>query len=182
MSSPRPSAPQTVARETDAARATVYRYFTNRDSLVAESVTRRARANKEPARDYLEKWPTIEEKLVEGIYADIRRGTLDPMMHRLVPPEEMLLSTRLLTDSGRAVELTYELWQPVLAALQAAGTIRPDLDLRLVCEWISEIEILYISRSPGEIGSHEQVRAKIRKLVVPALVTGSSTAENTWHG
>lgn len=160
-----------VARAASVSRATVYRYFTDRDSLVAESVTRRARANMGPARAGIARWTAIEDKLVEGICEDIRKGMLDPMMHRLVSPEEMILSTALLTDSGRAVELTYELWEPVLAAAQRTGEIRPELDLRLVCEWISEIEIMYISRGAEEASSLDRVREKIRAFVVPALVT-----------
>ncbi|MFI2336395.1 TetR/AcrR family transcriptional regulator [Nocardia rhamnosiphila] len=163
-----------VARAASVSRATVYRYFSDRDSLVAESVTRRARANMGPARAYIARWPSIEEKLVEGICEDIRKGMLDPMMHRLVSPAEMILSTQLLTDSGRAVELTYELWEPILATAQRTGEIPPELDLRLVCEWISEIEIMYISRSAEEAGSLDRIREKVRTFVLPALVTGAA--------
>ncbi|MEV0361372.1 TetR/AcrR family transcriptional regulator [Nocardia fusca] len=166
-----------VARAASVSRATVYRYFTDRDSLVTESVTRRARANMGPARAYIARRPSIEEKLVEGICEDIRKGMLDPMMHRLVSPEEMILSTQLLTDSGRAVALTYELWEPVLADAQRTGELRPELDLRLVCEWISEIEIMYISRSAEETSSLDRVREKIRTFVIPALVTGAGQHE-----
>ncbi|WP_312884876.1 TetR/AcrR family transcriptional regulator [Nocardia barduliensis] len=160
-----------VARAAALSRATVYRYFADRDSLVAEAVTRRARANMAAARADIARHATIENALVEGICTDIRRGHLDPLMHRLVSPEEMTLSTRLLVDTGRAVELTRELWEPVLTEARAAGAIRADIDLPMVCEWISEIEILYISRLHDDPAAMDRIRAKIRAFVVSALVT-----------
>ncbi|MFC8529900.1 TetR/AcrR family transcriptional regulator [Nocardia sp. NPDC057227] len=165
-----------VARAASVSRATVYRYFADRDSLVAESVIRRARANMAAARAQLARYPTIEQALVEGICADIRRGHLDPLVHRLVSPDEMTLSTRLLIDTGRAAELTRELWEPFLAEARAAGAVRADLDLRLACEWLSELEILYISQSGRDAAALDRVRAKIRAFVVPALVTDPNAA------
>lgn len=159
-----------VAKAASTSRATVYRYFADRDSLVTESVVRRARSNMASAREFVLRRPTIEEGIVDGICEDIRRGCLDPMMHRLVSPAEMIVSAQLLTESGRAVELTYELWEPVLTKAQRAGTIRADLDIRLLCEWISEVEMLYISRLNEGADGLDRIRDKIRTFVLPALL------------
>ncbi|ORL15987.1 TetR/AcrR family transcriptional regulator [Prescottella equi] len=159
-----------VAKAASMSRATVYRYFADREALVAESVVRRARARIDAARQFISGWPTIEERLVEGICQDIRRGHLDPMVNRLVSPEEMSLSVQLLNKSGRAVDLTHELWGPVLAEEQKAGNIRRDLDLRLVSEWIAELEIMYISRYGTADEALDRIREKLRTFVVPALV------------
>lgn len=159
-----------VAKAASMSRATVYRYFADRESLIAESVVRRARANMDRARGYITRWPTFEERIVEGICRDIRKGHLDPMVNRLVSPESMALSFQLLNESGRAVELTHELWGPILADEQAAGNIRADLDLRLLSEWISELEIMYISQYGTDDSALDRVREKLRAFVVPALL------------
>ncbi|OBA53478.1 TetR family transcriptional regulator [Nocardia sp. 852002-51101_SCH5132738] len=160
-----------VARAAASSRATVYRYFTDRDALVTESVVRRARANMDSAREFIARWPTIEDRVVEGICEDIRRGRRDPMVHRLVSPEEMVLAARLLTESGRAIELTYELWEPVFATAQAAGAIRADLDIRLLCEWISQLEIQFISQgATGDADELDDIRAQLRTFLLPALL------------
>ncbi|WP_051025659.1 TetR/AcrR family transcriptional regulator [Nocardia aobensis] len=160
-----------VAKAASSSRATVYRYFADRDALVTESVVRRARANMDSARAFIARHPTIQASIVEGICADIRRGRRDPMVHRLVSPAEMVLAARLLTESGRAVDLTYELWEPVLAEARAAGTLRADLDIRLLCEWISELEIYYISRgSTADAEDLDHIRGKLRTFLLPALL------------
>ncbi len=76
----------------------------------------------------------------------------------------------MLSESGRAIELTHELWGPILADEQAAGNIRADLDLRMLSEWISELEIMYISQYGTDDNALERVREKLRAFVVPALL------------
>lgn len=76
----------------------------------------------------------------------------------------------MLSESGRAIELTHELWGPILADEQAAGSIRADLDLRMLSEWISELEIMYISQYGTDDNALERVREKLRAFVVPALL------------
>ncbi|MFD1812191.1 TetR/AcrR family transcriptional regulator [Rhodococcus gannanensis] len=159
-----------VAKAASMSRATVYRYFADREALITESVVRRARANMSRARAYITRWPTVEDRIVEGICQDIRKGHLDPLVNRLVSPESMALSIQLLSDSGRAIELTHELWGPIIVDEQAAGNIRADLDPRLVSEWISELEIMYISQYGTDDSALDRVRVKLRAFVVPALL------------
>lgn len=158
-----------VARVADVSRATVYRYFSDRESLILASIRRRARMNIEPARTFIDRWPTFEEKLTEGICHNVRRGQKDPMVHLLVSPEEMELATILLGSSGLAVELTHELWDPILLAAQEAGEMRADIDRRDLCEWIAHLEMMFISQfSPDDL---ERFREMIRQFVVPAVVS-----------
>lgn len=159
-----------VARAAGLSRATVYRYFADRESLIMASVVRRARMNIEPARAHIAKWPTFEERIIEGICHNVSRGRRDPMVHLLVSPEEMSLSNRLLSASGAAIELTYELWGPILTEAQESGRMRTDIDVRLLCEWIAEIEMMYISQLGDEDGAFDRFREKIRSFFVPALL------------
>ncbi|MCF3939652.1 hypothetical protein [Gordonia tangerina] len=82
----------------------------------------------------------------------------------------MALSVQLLNESGRAVELTHELWGPILADEQDADTIRADLDLRMISEWISEKEIMYISQYEEDDDALECIRTKLRAFVAPAII------------
>lgn len=84
--------------------------------------------------------------------------------------ERVALSVQLLNESGRAVELTHELWGPILADEQDAGTIRADLDLRMISEWISEKEIMYISQYEEDDDALERIRTKLRAFVAPAII------------
>lgn len=159
-----------VARAAKISRATVYRYFTDREALITASIVRRAQVNMGPARAFIASLPTIEEQIVEGICRDVQSGRQDPVVNMLVSPEEMELSTKLLNESGKAIELTYELWGPILSDAQDNGKIRADLDLRLLCEWISEIEIMYISAPTDDDDALDRFKYKMRHFFVPALL------------
>ena len=159
-----------VARVAGMSRATVCRYFSDRNSLIMESIVRRARIGMAPSREKIRSYPTFGERIVEGICRNVRRGLRDPMIHRLVSPAEATLATSLLSTSGRAVELTRELWEPILLEAQESGEMRADVDLTLLCEWISELEMNYISSIGAGVGSLEQLRAKLETFFVPSLL------------
>ncbi len=159
-----------VARAAEVSRATVYRHFADRESLIMASVVRRARMNIEPARSYIANCTSFEQKIVEGMCHNVRRGQRDPMVHLLVSPEEMTLSSRLLWQSGAAVEMTYELWAPILDEARLLGEMRKDVDVRLLCEWIAELELTYISNNDDSDASMDRFREKIRRFLVPSLL------------
>lgn len=159
-----------VARAANMSRATVYRYFSDRNSLIMASIVRRARLNMDTARDRIRQCPNFADRITEGICANVRRGLRDPMVHLLVSPAEATLATSLLSTSGKAVELTRELWEPILVEAQQAGEMRADVDLDLLCEWISELEMTYISSLGAGGGSIDHLRAKLLAFFVPSLL------------
>lgn len=159
-----------VARVAGMSRATVYRYFSDRNSLIMESIVRRARIGMDASRERIRTYPTFPERIVEGICRNVRRGLRDPMIHLLVSPAEATLATSLLSTSGRAIELTRELWEPILLEAQEAGQMRSDTDLTLLCEWIAELEMNYISSVGAGVGSVEHLRTKLENFFVPALL------------
>ncbi|EME50589.1 MULTISPECIES: TetR/AcrR family transcriptional regulator [Rhodococcus] len=159
-----------VARAANMSRATVYRYFSDRESLIVASIVRRARMNMESWRARVREYPTLGERIVEGLCTNIRRGLRDPMIHLLVSPAEATLATSLLATSGRAVELTRELWEPILLEAQESGALRSDIDMDLLYEWLSEIEMNYISALGANAGSLDRLRAKLYAFFVPSLL------------
>lgn len=159
-----------VARVAEVSRATVYRYFSDRESLILASVRRRARMNMEPARAFIAKWPTFAERLTEGICHNVRRGKRDPMVHLLVSPNEMALATALLQSTGVAVDLTFELWDPILREAQEAGEMRADIDRRELCEWIAHLEIMFISQFDHDDAALDRFRSMIKNFFVPAVL------------
>lgn len=124
----------------------------------------------ETARDRIRAQATFADRIVEGIVDNIRRGMRDPMVHLLVSPAEAVLANTLLATSGKAVELTYELWEPLLLEAQSSGEMRADVDLEMLCEWISEIEMSYISTLGEDAGSLDRLRGKLHAFLVPSLL------------
>lgn len=162
-----------VARAANISRATLYRYFADRESLLTESVRRRARLNMKTARAYFNRRTTIEDKVIDGIARNVRQGKRDPLVRLLVSPEEMALAAKLLEQSGLASELTRELWQPVLSEAQANGEIAADIDVAELCEWIAHLEIMFISQVDDTPDGMMWVRRMVEHFVVPALTPRS---------
>lgn len=160
-----------VARAAGISRATLYRHFADRESLLTESVRRRARLNMKTAQAFFRRRTTIEAKLTDGIARNVRQGKRDPLVRLLVAPEEMALAAKLLERSGLANELTRELWEPVLAQAQASGEIAADVDLVELCEWIAHLEIMFISQLEDTPEALAWVRRMVGQFVVPAIAS-----------
>jgi AcrR family transcriptional regulator len=159
-----------VARRAQVSRATVYRHFSDREALILASVRRRARMNMEPAREFIARLPTFEERLVEGIVQNVRRGRKDPVLNLLLSVDDMALTTRLLGASGVAVELTHELWEPILQAAHESGDLRPSVDIVVLCEWISHLEMMFITQFADDDAAVERFRQMLRQFLAPAVV------------
>jgi len=158
-----------VARAAGISRATLYRYFADRESLLTESVRRRARLNMKAARAYFSRHATIEDKITDGIARNVRQGKRDPLVRLLVSPEEMALAAKLLEHSGLASELTRELWQPVLREAQDRGEIAARIDVAELCDWIAHLEIMFISQVDDTPDGLAWVRRMVAQFVVPAI-------------
>lgn len=158
-----------IARAAGISRATLYRYFADRESLLTESVRRRARLNMKTARAYFSRRTAIEDKITDGIARNVRQGKRDPLVRLLVSPEEMALAAKLLEHSGLASELTRELWQPVLREAQDRGEIAARIDVAELCDWIAHLEIMFISQVDDTPEGLAWVRRMVAQFVVPAI-------------
>src|SRR3954462_10088575 len=95
-----------VAKAGGVSRATVYRYFTDREALVLACVTRRARLNIPRAQAHIERFPSFGEKLVEGLIYNVDRGHKDPVVQLLVTGDQPGLADRILGGEGVSHQLT----------------------------------------------------------------------------
>jgi AcrR family transcriptional regulator len=161
-----------VAAAAQLSRATVYRYFSDRESLILAAVRRRAALNVDRVRAEVRSWSTFAGRLEEGIIRDTRRGRRDPIIRALIAGSDVALATRLLSATGLGYELTRELWEPVLRDAQAAGEMRHDIDLADLCSWISKLEIMFVSQPGDDDVVLDEARRMLRSFMVPAVVAG----------
>ncbi|MBN9792610.1 TetR/AcrR family transcriptional regulator [Pseudonocardia sp. TMWB2A] len=159
-----------VASAAEISRATLYRTFSDRESLLTALVRRRAEMNIARSRSRIMAMDTLTERVVEGITLNVRVGHRDPLMHALVSPEQMALANTLLSSTGLATELTRMFWEPILTAAREAGEIREDVDLVGLCEWISRLEIMFIIQLRDTPDDFDRIRRLVADFVVPALV------------
>jgi AcrR family transcriptional regulator len=159
-----------VAKAGGVSRATVYRYFADREALVLASVTRRARQNIPRAHAHIATFPTFAEKLVEGLVYNIDRGRRDPVVQLLVTGDQPGLAARVLGGEGVSHELSHELWQPVLAAAQEAGEMAAPLDLRSCSSWLARVTLMMVAQEETVRLAPDALRREMRTFVVPAFL------------
>ncbi|WP_166877690.1 TetR/AcrR family transcriptional regulator [Salinibacterium sp. ZJ450] len=162
-----------VAQQAGVSRATVYRYFSGRDGLVEAWIRRRSARYLEDNRKWLTRWSSFAERLEEGIVEDVRRSNADPFVH-LVATDPRLMSAEK-GSSTLSEDLTAELWNPILDDAERTGELRQGLDRRELSDWITHLEIMFITRFDDDEDSLTRIRSFVRQFVVPAVVAPDFT-------
>lgn len=162
-----------IAKMAGVSRPTVYRHFDDRDTLILAVVMRRSRALSDRAVKFIRTQATFEDQLVEGLLFLVEKGRKDPFVRLLVTPEHVELATRILGGNSAPVELTYEMWEPILAEARDRGDLRADLDTRAICRWLTYLIILLLGRYDVEDNVADQ-REMLRTFVVPAFLPGAA--------
>ena len=157
-----------IAKMAGVSRPTVYRHFNDRDTLILAVVMRRSRQLIDRAQKYIRKYKTFEQQLVEGLLFMVDKGRKDPFVGLLVTPAHMDLVNQILVSSTAAVDLAYEMWEPILIEARQRGDLRADLDFRAIATWITYLTLLLIGRGDIEPDVDAQ-RELLRTFVTPAF-------------
>jgi len=157
-----------IAKVAGVSRPTVYRHFDDRDSLILAVVMRRSRQLIDRAQKFIRKHDSFEDQLVEGLIFLVDKGRKDPFVSLLVSPESMDLANQILGASTAAVDLAYEMWEPILTAARDRGELRADLDFRAIATWITYLILLLVGRGDIEPDVAAQ-REMLRTFVAPAF-------------
>ncbi|MGH8999730.1 MAG: TetR/AcrR family transcriptional regulator [Acidimicrobiia bacterium] len=157
-----------IAKAVGVSRPTLYRHFADRDSLVFEVMMRRGRALVGRAQRFMRKHKTFEDRLVEGLLFSVNTGRRDPYVRMLVSPEHMDVAAQIIGGSPAPVELTYEMWEPILAEAVERGELRPDLDFRAIATWLTYVELVLVGRF-DLLPDMDAQREMLRTFVLPAF-------------
>ncbi len=160
-----------VAAEAQVSRATIYRYFTNRDELVLAVLLRELDRSYDHDLDLLVAGATTLDAMAAAI--------VDASAHlmariRANPKLQMFLSRDgAATIAGASVALFRSFAEdltPYLSAAQDAGLLRAELDLAEASEWILRA-ILSLLTVDGPVSRTDaDERRLLHTYLVPALV------------
>lgn len=164
-----------IAKQAGVSRPTVYRHFSDRDSLILAVVMRRSRQLIDRAQKFIRRQSTFEDQLVEGLLFMVDKGRKDPFVRLLVSPAHMDLANQILGGSTAAIDLAYEMWEPSLVEARERGELRPDLDFRAIATWITHLTLLLIGRADLEPDLNAQ-RELLRTFVIPAFAPAPAPA------
>jgi AcrR family transcriptional regulator len=164
-----------IAKMAGVSRPTVYRHFADRDSLILAVIMRRARSLIGKAQAYIRGQGTLEDQLVEGLLFLVKTGRSDPFVRILVSPEHLEMAQHIVGATDAVVDLTQEMWEPILAEAAERGELNPELDFRSIACWLTHVELILVGRFDLATGD-DDVRQMLRTFLAPAFLREPVTA------
>jgi len=87
-----------------------------------------------------------------------------------VTSDQPALAARVLGGEGVSHQLSYELWEPVLAAAQESGEMNQALDRRMAATWLARVTLIMVTQEKSTRLGPDELRAEFRAFVVPAFL------------
>ena len=159
-----------VAKWAGMSRASVYRYFKNRDELLMGVVEREARRTAEQIEIQLRPIHDPGQYIVEGILVALAEIPERPALSMLFAAEAVGVTTRLLLTSERLVDIALELVLPVIEPARKNGLLRENVEVSAMMEWIFRIIGSYLTVPSALAHSEEEMRVLLRTMLLPALL------------
>lgn len=166
-----------VAATAQVSRATVYRYFDGRDSIILAVLLRDAVRFLDRLREKLSGQGDFEAALVTGVLYTVHAVRADENLALLFAPEAAGLTGSVAGASEALFTLTAEFLHPLLDAAQRSGELRRGIDLDEAAEWILRaVFSLLTVAGAGRRDDSDQYRY-LQTFLVPALVAEPSAPE-----
>lgn len=164
-----------VARAAGMSRATVYRYFENRDALLLGVASRQAASLATDAMGYLAQFDDIRDWLVEGLLFTLRELPNRPVFASLVTSLESRSGTTLFLGSTGMIDIGVNVLKPMFGMAKQQGLLREDVDLDFLIEWLLRVLWTYLN-APSQVAENEEgMRRLFRMMVLPAVLKDSDT-------
>ncbi len=171
---PQKTSMEDVARAAGMSRATVYRYFENRDALLLGVASRQASALATEAIGYLGKYSTISDWVVEGLLFTLRELPRRPVFASLVTSLDSHSSGNLLLGSSGLIQIGVQVLGPIFANAKEQGLLRDDVDPEMLIEWLLRVLWTYLN-APSQVATDEDgMRTLFRMMLIPAVLKDST--------
>jgi AcrR family transcriptional regulator len=162
---------QDVARMAKVSRGTIYRYFGDRDVLIAAAIERGAqRFYREVAAAMAEK-TTLAEKL--GAMAETNaRILLDHRTRNRLMADDAELMRHMISDGDTAVRRTSTFLEPYVREAQKRGEVGAGVDVAAASEWLARIVYSFSTVNQGlsfDMARPETVRQYVEKFAINGL-------------
>ena len=172
---PQKTSMEDVARAAGMSRATVYRYFENRDALLLGVASRQASSLAAEAIRYLGQFNTISDWLVEGLLFTLREIPQRPVFASLVTSLDSSAASKLLLGSSGMIQIGVNVLRPMFANAKGQGLLREDVDIDMLIEWLLRVLWTYLN-APSQVATDEDSMRKLfHMMLIPAVLKDTST-------
>jgi AcrR family transcriptional regulator len=170
-----------IATAAKVSRATIYRYFDNRDELMLAVVLRSLdRSQNGDLDDWFVTAETPEQfgaALVDAMVSLLDRLRHDPKLSVLLNRESGGVSATISGASQALFSIVIDDWHPRMTASQQAGLLRPDLDVDELSEWVLRNVLSLLTVEGPRHHTAEDERRLLATYLAPALVTNAPVAQ-----
>ncbi|MBW2548651.1 MAG: helix-turn-helix transcriptional regulator, partial [Deltaproteobacteria bacterium] len=160
-----------IAEAAGCARATLYRYFPNKEALLHAYMVHVAKDFEEILDEKLRGLRSLGDRLVEAVAVSVElireREDVAPFFN-----EEGLGLTAQLTSNAAAMrEQLVRQIERESCSDRIQGTLRNDVSAEEAAEWVTRM-IFSFSVLPSEARSGVSLRKYLRKMLIPSLIEG----------
>jgi len=172
---PQKTSMEDVARAGGMSRATVYRYFENRDALLLGVASRQAANLATEAVAFLAQFNTISDWLVEGCLFTLREIPKRPVFASLVTSLDSSAASKLLLGSSGMIQIGVQVLRPMFANAKQQDLLRDDIDIDMLIEWLLRMLWTYLN-TPSQVATDEDSMRKLfHMMLIPAVLKDSTT-------
>lgn len=159
-----------IAREAKAGKATLYRYFSNKDAVVDALLEREAGRLARELRSAAEEHERAPERIEAAFLAGVRFFVEHPVLVRGRDEEPGLLLPRVTANGGPLVVQGLELFEGLIAVGVASGELR-QVEPRAAAEVVVRLMLSYFTFPPMyvRVDDPEQARLFAHRLVAGGL-------------
>ena len=161
-----------VAKEADVSRAYLYRFFSDKSTLLSAALIRRGADFWEDARDRIAKQDSVSGMLTEAVVLS-RQNPLGPLAVELAAREPHEYAEIMGTYSHDVVAQLSDFWVDRLRDAQQRGLAREDLDLPGAAEWLIRMLVSLVG-TPGaavDVDDRDALSAYLQTFLGPVFTS-----------
>lgn len=159
-----------VANEASVSRATVYRYFSDRDELILGVLMREAGRYFERLADHLETQPGLAEAVVEGVMFTIDSVRADQHLAMLFSPEAVGITSSVAGTSEALFATVTAFLRPLFERGRETGELRSGIDIDEAAEWVLRMLLSLLTTEGRVVRTPDDQRRVLRNFLLPAIL------------
>ena len=157
-----------VARVGKLSRGSVYRYFADKDALVAGVFSRRQELFLNRTEAALEKEPTLVDKVTRSVLSG-RKDLEEGIFASLAETEPETVAMMFLDPASYQRSVSF--WPPHIRQAQEAGEISGDVDVRTATDFIMRLAVSMVMFPNMGLGlrSRREIRSYLEQVITSGL-------------
>lgn len=159
-----------VASAAEVSRATVYRYFADRDELILGVLLREAERFLERLRRRVAEQPDLGQALIAGVLYTMKSVNSDENLALLFAPEAVGTTSAIAGASAALFSITGDFLRPIFEAARARGELRPDIDIDDASEWLMRVILSFLTVQGPKSRNKAETAKFLEDLLLPSLV------------